>query len=159
MTESSMTEDRKSLLGDLVMRPHHTAICVEDFDAAKAFFRDVVGMRVENMADRRDEENLGRVVGLPGAVIRWAMLERDGYRLEMFKYFEPEGHTVNIRQCDRGITHLAFQVTDSDAVYRRLSDAGYETYSEPLELRGGVTKPFYLKGPEGIVVEFIEIRP
>ena len=153
-----MSQNSKPLLDDLVMRPHHTAICVNDFDAAQAFFCDVVGMRLENAADRRDEENLGRVVGLPGAVIRWAMLERDGYRLEMFKYFEPEGRDLNVRQSDRGITHIAFQVSDSDAVYERVREAGYETYSPPLDLRGGVTRPFYLKGPEGIVVEFIEFR-
>lgn len=41
--------------------------------------------------DNRDEESLGLVVGLPGAVIRWGLLERDGYRVELFKYHKPEG--------------------------------------------------------------------
>lgn len=147
-----------ALLDDLVVCPHHTAVCVEDFDAAQDFFCNVVGMRLENEAAHRDEENLGTVVGLPGAAIRWAMLERNGYRIELFRYFQPEGRTVNIRQSDRGITHIAFQVSNADAAYQRIVDAGYTPYSPPCDLRGGVTRPFYVHGPEGIVVEFIEIR-
>jgi glyoxylase I family protein len=147
-----------SLLGDLVVRPHHTAVCVEDFDEAQSFFCDVVGMKVENAADQRSEVNLGVVVGLPGAVIRWAMLERDGYRIELFKYHRPQGTTIHIRQCDRGITHIAFQVTDADAVYERITAKGYRAFSRPHDLRGGATRPFYVSGPEGIVIEFIEIR-
>lgn len=153
-----MTTETGALLDDLVMRPHHTAVCVEDFDAAQAFFCDVVGMRIENEADNRDEEELGVVVGLPGAVVRWAMLERNGYRIEMFKYYRPEGRTINIRQCDRGITHVAFEVRDVDEACRRIRAAGHETFSDPQDLRGGITRPVYVKGPEGIVVEFIEIR-
>ncbi len=147
-----------SLLGDLVVRPHHTAVCVEDFDAAQDFFCDILGMRVEGAMARRDEAGLSAVVGLPGAAARWAMLERDGYRIELFKYFQPEGVTVNIRQCDRGITHVAFQVTDADAAYEKIIAAGFDTYSPPIDLRGGASRPFYIKGPEGIVVELIEIR-
>lgn len=151
-------KDCESLLGDLVVGAHHTAVCVEDFDAAVEFFRAVVGMRVENHAERRDEENLGTVVGLPGAVIRWAMLELNGYRVELFKYYEPTGRTINIRQNDRGLTHIAFEVRNVDEVYRRVAGKGHDAYSEPKDLRGGVTRPFYLEGPEGVVVEFIEFR-
>jgi glyoxylase I family protein len=153
-----MPKKTMPLLDDLVVRLHHTAVCVEDFDAAQSFFCDVIGMRLEKEADNRNEENLGIVVGLPGAVIRWAMLESSGYRIEMFKYYTPSGHTVDIKQSDRGITHLAFLVTDVDEVYRRIREAGYETYSDPQDLRGGITRPLYVKGPEGIVVEFLEIR-
>ena len=155
---TTQTENPAALLDDQVLRPHHTALCVEDFDAAQAFFRDVVGMRVENEADHRDEAALGTVVGLPGAVVRWAMLERAGYRLELFKYYRPEGRTVNIRQSDRGLTHIAFEVRDADEVYRRVIAAGHEAFSAPQDLRGGATRPFYLHGPEGVVVEFIELR-
>ena len=35
------------LLEGLVLRAHHTAVCVEDFEKARAFFTDVIGMRVE----------------------------------------------------------------------------------------------------------------
>ncbi|GJL81156.1 MAG: glyoxalase [marine bacterium B5-7] len=153
-----MSSTNSALLDDLIVRPHHTALCIENFDAAQSFFCDVLGMRVENEADQRDEEGLGIVTGLPGAVVRWAMLERNGYRLELFKYYQPEGRTVNIRQCDRGLTHIAFEVSDVDDACWRVRNAGHETYSDPQNLRGGATRPVYVKGPEGIVVELIEFR-
>jgi catechol 2,3-dioxygenase-like lactoylglutathione lyase family enzyme len=153
-----MAERSLPLLDGLVVRPHHTAVSVADFDKARAFFTDVVGMTVESEMDRRGEPELGIVVGLPGAVIRWAMLEMSGYRVELFKYYEPEGRPVPIRQCDHGLTHIAFQVNDSDQAYERLRAAGYETFSAPQSLRGGLTRPFYAVGPEGIAVEFIEFR-
>lgn len=151
-----MAETRTPLLDGLVIRAHHTAVSVQDFEAARAFFTDVIGMRVEAEMERRSEPELGIVVGLPGAVLRWAMLELFGYRVELFKYYEPEGRAVPIRQCDRGLTHIAFQVNNTDEVYARLRSAGYETFSAPQNLRGGITRPFYAVGPEGIAVEFIQ---
>ena len=74
------------LLEGLVLRAHHTAVCVEDFEKARAFFTDVIGMRVEGAMDHRSEPALGVVVGLPGAVIRWAMLEFFGYRIELLAH-------------------------------------------------------------------------
>ena len=146
------------LLDGLVLRAHHTAVCVEDFEKARAFFTDVIGMRVEGEMDHRSEPALGVVVGLPGAVIRWSMLEFFGYRIELFKYYNPEGKTIAIRQCDRGLTHIAFHVNNTDEVCRRIRQAGYTTFSDPQDLRGGITRPMYVYGPEGIAVEFLEIR-
>mgnify|MGYP001320502237 CR=1 FL=1 len=154
-----MATPASPLLDGLVLRPHHTALCVDDFDAARAFFTDLIGMRVEGEMDQRDEPALGVVVGLPGAVIRWAMLELQGYRIELFKYYRPDdGRRAGLRQCDRGLTHIAFQVSDADAAYARLRAAGCETFSAPQDLRGGRTRPFYAVGPEGIAVEFIQLR-
>ena len=153
-----MNDDESTSLAGLIVRPHHCGICVEDFDAALAFFSDIVGMQVEGEADHRDEQGLGIVVGLPGAVIRWALLELNGFRVELFRYYNKEGRTINIRQSDRGITHLGFEVNDTDEVCRRIRAAGYDTFSEPQDLRGGVTRPVYVHGPEGVVVEFLEIR-
>jgi len=152
------TSHTPALLDGLVLRAHHTAVCVNDFDAARAFFTDVIGMRIEGEMDHRGEPALGVVVGLPGAVIRWAMLEFFGYRIELFKYYEPVGRDIAIRQCDRGITHIAFQVNDTDEVCRRVRAAGIQTFSDPQDLRGGATRPIYVVGPEGIAVEFIQFR-
>lgn len=153
-----MSEKQSVTVADLVVRPHHTAVCVQDFGAARDFFVEVLGMTLEGELDHRHEENLDTVVGLPGADIHWGLLEQGGYRIELFHYYTPEGRPTPIRQCDHGITHLCWQVNDVDEAYRRVREAGYETVSEPLDLRGGAARPVYVKGPEGIVVEFVELR-
>lgn len=146
----------KNSVSDLIKRPHHTALSVRDFDLVKGFYVELLGFRVDGEMDRRTD--VAPVVGLPGATIRWAMLERDGYRIELFRYFEPEGDMTPCRQCDGGYTHIAFEVGDADEAYRRMTRAGYEAVSPPTELRGGASKAFYLRGPEDHIVEFIELR-
>ena len=151
-----MTDSTASTVSDLIVGLHHTAVSVEDFDAALRFFCDIVGMRVEGEMKLRSEEKLGVVVGLPGAKTRWAMLELYGKRIELFRYYFPEGKPIKIRQCDRALTHIAFQVSDVEAVCGRLRSLGYEPFSDPQSLRGGASHPIYVSGPEGIVVEFVE---
>lgn len=146
-------------LADLIVRPHHTALCVEDFAAARDFFVNIIGMRIEGEMDHRDEANLGVVVGLPGADVRWAMLELMGYRVELFKFYNPVGRRQAIRQCDVGLTHICFEVYDVDAAYRRLENSEFNVVSRPMELRNGRSKPFYVLGPEGIVIEFLKLQP
>ncbi|HVO88957.1 MAG TPA: VOC family protein [Casimicrobiaceae bacterium] len=143
-------------VNDLVVRAHHAAVCVQDFESARDFYVRVLGFEVEGEMDRRGEAALGEVVGLPGAVVRWGMLVRDGFRLELFKYYTPEGRTQCNRQCDAGYTHLAFEVSDVDEAYRRVIAAGHRTTAPPKVLRGGRTKVIYLLAPEGSVVELIE---
>jgi catechol 2,3-dioxygenase-like lactoylglutathione lyase family enzyme len=143
-------------LKDYIVRPHHTAFSCRDWDKAKSFFVDLLGFEVLGEMERRDEAKLSTVTGLPGAACRWAMLELGGYHIELFKWLTPEGKPVDIRQCDIGLTHICLQVKDAEEVHRRMIAAGYEPLSEVQSLRGGRAKPFYCKGPEGIIVEFVE---
>jgi catechol 2,3-dioxygenase-like lactoylglutathione lyase family enzyme len=150
-----MPEPAHSIRGEIV-RPHHTAVSCRDWDTTRAFFVDLLGFSVVGEMERRDEPALATVTGLPGAACRWAMLELGGYHIELFKWLTPEGRPVPIRQCDLGLTHICFQVKDAEAVHGRMQAAGYTPISAVQSLRGGRAKPFYCRGPEGIVVEFVE---
>jgi glyoxylase I family protein len=143
-------------VADLIVRPHHTAVSCRNWDQAKSFFVDLLGFKVLGEMERRDEVQLAIVTGLPGAACRWAMLELGGYHIELFKWLTPEGRSVDIRQCDLGLTHICFQMKDAEEARRRMAAAGYAPLSEVQSLRGGRAKPVYCRGPEGIVVEFVE---
>lgn len=146
-------------LQDAIFTAHHTAVCVTDFDHALDFYTAFMGFELEGQMDQRKEEALGEVVGLPGAVIRWAMLKKGSYRVELFKYYKPVGDSVARRQCDLGYSHMAFEVADVDAVYAQCVARGYKTVSSPRDLRGGRTRVFYLCEPEGAITEFIQFNP
>lgn len=143
-------------LKDSILRPHHTAICINDFERAKKFYVDFLGFTLEDEMDNRDESGLGVVTGLPGAVIRWAMLVHGTHRIELFKYYSPNGDPKPRRQCDHGYNHFCFLVNDVDSVYKQIKEAGYETVSEPQTLRGGRSRVFYVNEPDGAVTEFAE---
>jgi len=146
------------MLQDPKLAAHHTAVCVNDFERARRFYTDFLGFETEGEMDHRSEAALGEVVGLPGAVVRWAMLRRGSYRVELFKYYAPQGETQARRQCDFGYNHMAFEVADADAAYEQAVRAGYRTVSPPRLLRGGRTKVFYVAEPEGAVTEFVQFR-
>lgn len=154
-----MSEIQESGIAGLITATHHTAVCVDDFEAARDFYVDVLGFTVSGEMERRAEPALGEVVGLPGAVIRWALLSREDHRIELFKYLEPQGRKDIRTQCDCGYTHMAFEVSDVDTAYAKLTAAGYRTYSPPMRLRGGRTKVVYVLAPEGNVTELMEFPP
>lgn len=141
---------------DLIVGAHHTALCVQDFEAAILFFTQFIGMEVEWVFDRRAEVDFGRVTELPGAVASMAMLRLGSYRVELFKYLSPESDREPQRQCDQGYTHMAFEVSDVDAIHIRLLEAGYRTTTAPLSLRQNYSKLVYAYAPENAVIEFIQ---
>jgi glyoxylase I family protein len=156
MPRSPTLRSHKQSVRELIERPHHTAVSCRDWDKMYAFFVDLLGFKVVGEMDTRDEPELSTVTGLPGATCRWAMLALGGYHIELFKWLTPVGRPVPIRQCDHGLTHICFQVKDAEEAHRRMVAAGYEPLSQVLSMRGGRAKPFYCKGPEGLIVEFVE---
>lgn len=148
----------RAALRDALLRPHHTAVCVTDFERALRFYTEFLPFQLEGEMDRRSEPALGEVVGLPGAVIRWAMLRLGSYRVELFKYYEPQGRSDARPQCDLGYSHFAIEVADVDDVYAQAMAWGYGAASAPRDLRGGRTRVFYLCEPEGAITEFIQFR-
>lgn len=151
-----MAQAQTQSVRDLIERPHHTAVSCRDWDRMRAFFVDLLGFKVVGEMDKRDEADLSKVTGLPGASCRWAMLALGGYHIELFKWLAPEGKPAPIRQCDLGLTHICLQVKDSREVRRRMIAAGHEPLSDVMTLRGGRAVAFYCRGPEGLIVEFVE---
>lgn len=143
-------------LMDRQLHAHHTAVCVNDFERARNFYTDFLGFELEGELDHRREQALGEVVGLSGAEVRWAMLRHGTYRVELFKYYAPEGDPRPRRQCDFGYSHMAFEVEDVESVYVQVTQAGYRTVSPPKVMRNGRTKVFYTAEPEGAITEFIQ---
>lgn len=143
-------------LKDSQLIAHHTAVSVGDFERAKKFYIEFLGFELEGEMDHRNEAALSEVVGLPNATIRWAMLRLGHYRVELFKYYTPQGDMQPRRQCDLGYNHMAFEVADVDDVYQQAVQAGYQCVSAPKSLRQGRTRVFYLAEPEGAITEFIQ---
>ena len=66
------------------------------------------------------------------------------------------------RQDDVGYVYICFEVDDLDAVYQRMSAAGYDFHSEPqLGEEGQIegSKFCVMRDPDGKTIEFIETGP
>jgi catechol 2,3-dioxygenase-like lactoylglutathione lyase family enzyme len=143
-----------------VVGAHHTSFTVADLERSLAFFRDVLGLEVVFTREVRDDY-LGRIVGLPGSVVKAALLRIPGttHHLELFQYLSPPGHAHEPRPCDPGSTHLALLTDDLPALYRDLRAKGAAFVSEPVPITAGPNRGgygVYLKDPNGILIELFQ---
>jgi len=136
---------------------HHTAISVTDLNRSIRFYCDQLGMKVEWQIDHRQSEALEKVVGLKNVDVSYAMLSGWGGRIEIFQYHSPQGepYPPDKPVCDKGITHVAFQVEDIDGLCGKLESHGVRFNSPPQVARPGV-KVAYFHDPDGVTIEFVQ---
>jgi catechol 2,3-dioxygenase-like lactoylglutathione lyase family enzyme len=143
-----------------VVGVHHTSFTVADLDLSVAFFRDRLGLELLFVREVRDDY-FGRIVGLPGSVVRVALLRLpdSAHHVELFQYRHPPGQAQRPRPCDPGSTHLSFLVDDLPALYGQLAAQGVAFVSEPVLITAGPNRGgygVYLHDPNGILVELFQ---
>jgi len=140
----------------------HTGFTVSDLDRASAFFRDVLGFTI-GPTTRQNGPVVGRMVGVPGAEVAIAFATSGDCTIELICYVTPRSdRTSNLRHCDTGFAHIAFQVDDIESMMQSVRAAGFRLYSEPQVVPAGPRKGgknVYTQGPDGIVVELQEPPP
>lgn len=143
-----------------IVGAHHTSFTVVELERSLAFFREVLGLELVFTREVRDDY-LGRIVGLPGAVVKAALLRIPGtnHHLELFEYIHPAGEAHRPRPCDPGSSHLALLVDDLPAFYQRLRSHGADFASELVLITAGPNRGgygVYLRDPNGIVIELFQ---
>jgi len=140
---------------------HHAGVTVSDLDRAIAFYRDGVGLEVQMVFERNDE-TIGRVVGMPGARLRIAFMRAgdETTRVELLQYLDPRGQPISFRSNQPGSGHVCFRVDDAVAVAERLRTLGATFISDaPVELLQGPNagaRAMYLRDPDGAAVELFQ---
>jgi catechol 2,3-dioxygenase-like lactoylglutathione lyase family enzyme len=143
-----------------IMGQHHVGITVSDIEKSVEFYRDVLGMKLENRSEMKGEF-ISNVVGVPGAVLKGANLSADGLLLELFQYVAPKGgkQRASLRQFDVGHYHLAFLVDDIADAYKKLTAKGVKFSEKPQYVPDGPAKglgAIYFWDPDGVALEFIQ---
>jgi len=138
---------------------HHTAISTSNLERALAFYRDLLGFEtVAEFAWPEGAELADQITGLKSSSARAAMLRAGNAFIELFEYASPPPVPGDPKRpvCDHGITHIALDVTDIDAEYARLSEAGMIFHCPPQDLGPGA-RATYGRDPDGNVVELQQI--
>lgn len=135
----------------------HVALSVGNMERSLAFYRDFIGMEVI-MDINAENEGIGRIIGIPGAKCRIVHLKLGPAILELFCYSNPSGENMagRMRQCDHGLTHIGFKVTDFHKELDKLRKRNIEFLGKPVEFRPGVWV-VYFRGPDGEVCEFRQV--
>ncbi len=141
---------------------HHTGYTVSDLERSVAFYEGLLGLEVIARQEKQGGY-LAAIVGYPDAHVRMAHLRVPGATgvLELFEYLAPDGAQPDrIEPRDVGTAHLCLVVDDLPAAYRRLTEAGVDTFvSPPIEVDTGINTGgygLYLRDPDGILVEIFQ---
>jgi catechol 2,3-dioxygenase-like lactoylglutathione lyase family enzyme len=142
------------------LRMNHVNVSVLDMDAAVAFWREGLGLRLTGRGTV-EYDHLDAIVGMPDTTIEWAELEvGDGTLVELFRYHNPQGTPVDPTVTNPGTTHFAFEVDELDVVTARLASMDVAMASS-----APITIPFgdwagwrciYVREPNGVTVELLE---
>lgn len=139
-----------------IVRTNHTGFTVSDLKRASSFFRDVLGFAI-SPTTRHSGPAVERMIGVPGAVIDIAFATCANHTIELICYVEQHSRRASdLRHCDTGFAHVAFEVDDIDNMAEAVLASGYRLFSEPQVVPAGPRKGgknVYAQGPDGIVIE------
>lgn len=141
----------------MITRIDHLNIVVSDLEQATAFFH-LLGFEEGIDADL-DSAFLERVTGIAGAQGHFVALHHPGssVTIELLRFDHDSGDDPALGRADRiGLRHLAFAVSDIEAVVARLSAQGI-TFLSPIQTWQKTGKKLvYFYGPDGILLELAE---
>ena len=135
----------------------HTGLVVRDLGTSLAFYRDVMGLDVARQYERSGD-GISQVIGYEDAHLSAAMLDLgDGHKLELIQYIHPpSGERPSEERSVLGASHLAFVVSDIDAMFQKLSGSGARMMNPPVELAPGRIA-CYFQDPDGNWLELLQL--
>ncbi len=121
---------------------HHIAIICRDYEASKAFYTEVLGLKLEQEIFRKERQSYKADLSLNGQ-----------YILELFSF--PSPPTRPSRPEATGLRHLAFEVDDIQMEVEKLRRLGVNT--EPIRIDEFTQKRFtFFSDPDDLPIELYE---
>jgi hypothetical protein len=100
------------------------------------------------------------MTAIAGVDIEIAYVNGPGHRIELIQYKGPSDRAVVVpRLCDSGAAHVALNVKGIEALVAASAAYGFAAVGEIIEIDAGPnrgSKVVYLRGPDGITVEYLE---
>lgn len=121
---------------------HHIAIICSDYQRSKAFYTDVLGLKIIREVYREERKSFKLDLAL-----------EDKYVIELFSFPDPPERPS--RPEAQGLRHLAFSVDNLDAVVSDLQSKNIVV--EPVRIDEHTGKRFtFIADPDKLPIEFYE---
>ena len=144
----------------MIKKLDHASISTSDIDRSLAFYRDVLGMKVEFKEETSGEE-FGAVMGATGDFRALVIKFEEG--LELIQFISPAGVKLNFNPWDIGAVLLDFEVSELEDLYNDLKEKGVKFISPLTILKSpnaddDSLKIVQLYGPDGERIVLIESK-
>jgi catechol 2,3-dioxygenase-like lactoylglutathione lyase family enzyme len=145
----------------MIKSTEHFSFTVSNLADTLHFFCDLLGLKASPIAEVNNED-VQKIIKMPGALLRISLVQTpDNRKIELIEYVKPKGEKIDLRTCNAGVGHIAFLVDDIQKMYDELTKKGVKFNSPPVwavsndgKGKWGVC---YLKGPDDITLEFIQV--
>ena len=136
----------------------HVGLVVADLENSLSFWCDTMGFVVSRQMEESGP-HIDAMMGMKDVRVTTAKLAApDGNLLELL-YFHSHWDKPQWegKPYSTGLTHIALTVQDLDETLRRLKLVGVSVPAEPQFSLDGKVRVIYAAGPEGILLELVEV--
>lgn len=136
----------------------HVGLVVNNLDASLHFWCEIMGFVVVRTMEESGP-HIDAMMGIQGVQVTTVKISAaDGNILELLK-FHSHPHTAKWegQPYSTGLTHIALTVQDLKETLCRLETANIIISNEPQLSSDGNVKVVYITGPEGVLIELVEI--
>jgi len=142
----------------MINQIRHTGLVVANLELALSFWRDLLGFNIDKQMDESGP-HIDAMMGLKNVEITTVKLSAPQGGVIELLYFKshPDIDVWRGTPYTTGLTHLALSVKNLDECYEKLSDAGFTFPAPPQYSLDGLVKVIYCQGPEGVLLELVEV--
>ena len=142
----------------MIMAIRHVGLVVADLEKSLKFWCDAMGFVVSHQMEESGP-HIDAMMGLKDTRVTTAKLAApDGNLLELLRFHShPDKPRWAGKPYSTGFTHIALTVKDLDGTLHRLRHHGVSIPSEPQLSPDGQVKVIYATGPEGVLLELVEV--
>lgn len=136
----------------------HVGLVVADLEKSLKFWCDTMGFVVSRQMEESGP-HIDAMMGLKDVRVTTAKLaDSDGNLLELLCFHShPDKQKWEGKPYSTGLTHIALTVQDLDETLGRLKLLGASVPAEPQLSPDGQVKVIYVSGPEGVLLELVEV--
>ncbi len=142
----------------MICKIRHIGLVVSNLDEALKFWCDIMGFSTHHKMTESGSY-IDKMLGLNKTNITTVKLsDSNGNLLELLQFHShPDKTYWDGTPYSTGLTHIAFTVSDINNLCNRFKSANLKILGEPQLSPDGSVKVVYASGPEGVLLELVEI--
>lgn len=142
----------------MITQIRHTGLVVTDLEKALRFWCGLLGFKVAIQMEESGP-HIDAMMGLKDVRVTTAKLSApDGGMIELLRFHShPDRPRWEGSPYSTGFTHVAMTVLDLDATCKKLASEGVAFFAPPQLSPDGNVKVTYCAGPEGVLLELVEL--